>query len=129
MTEFPKTLQGLLQPSKALDFSQKLQEIYTELENVIKITHEKGKDYVIFTIPNNYKYMKKEALENIMLNLVNEGYNEYLEHFNDSYDKMQPRTFVLFKLQYTSYDGEGYENKIGTTINDENTIGIIIKFF
>ena len=25
--------------------------------------------------------MKKEALENIMLNLVNEGYTEYLDYF------------------------------------------------
>jgi len=129
MTEFPKSLQGLLHPSKALDFSQKLQEIYTELENAIKITHEKGKDYVVFTIPNNYKYMKKEALENIMANLVKEGYHEYPENFYDSYDKMHPRTFILFKLKHTFTDGESYEHKIGTTIDYEEAIGIIIKFF
>lgn len=120
MAEFTDNLKGLLSPKKDKDLKNKLEKVNNLFELAIVSAISKQYDIVTFAIPQEYKYMKKEALLNIMENLYKEEFIK--KDYDDGFYKSS-RCYVLYKMSYSRYDGDD----IKTNSNIDDAIGIEIK--
>jgi len=128
MNEFSNTTKNLLIPSKDGNISgnlEKIKKINSILGDLIKISITNGYKWVCFTIPDEYIYIKKEALQNIMSNLLAEGFIHSQDNFQPGFATMPSKSFAIYRYIYNCYDCD-YNIQSSTTL--EYATSIKIKF-